>query len=397
MESELNNVLEYIEVNIRKNIKLNEIADFFHYSVSHLSRSFNRYVGMNFNEYINRRRLSLIAIEISKKEKSISYLSDTFGYSSQKYFSTKFKDVFCITPTTYKKGKTFIVLQPIRKIKGENNIMINNLKELCFNVWSKSSDENTLLDAISDIENLILYSKDNSEVTLITYLNEENYSNIFEVKLNLINGLYDVKSIFHVDNKLHNILSLDTDDDGCYVVFEDVKTKKTLKAIFEQGHQPYVIFQTNTTKGFKVVKESSFDMNSMHKKLDILKNEILKLTNEKEIKDFCENDKNLVLMRHFGSEFVFVKLVKQGQAFALNSIYTDMMDKKIMSYHFFTSMADSDEITVVREGEFLNTYVTGELFAKSYILGGDEVVSSIFLKFPSGMSGSGGWDFSSEF
>lgn len=397
MESELNNVLEYIEVNIRRNIKLNEIADLFHYSVSHLSRSFNRYVGMSFNEYINRRRLSLIAIEISKKEKSISYLSDTFGYSSQKYFSTKFKDVFCITPTTYKKGKTFIVLQPIRKIKGENNIMINNLKELCFNVWSKSSDENTLLDAISDIENLILYSKDNSEVTLITYLNEENYSNILEVKLNLINGLYDVKSIFHVDNKLHNILSLDMDDDGCYVVFEDVKTKKTLKAIFEQGHQPYVIFQTNTTQGFKVAQENSFDMNSMHKKLDILKNEILKLTNEKEIKDFCENDKNLVLMRHFGSEFVFVELVKQGQAFALNSIYTDMADKKIMSYHFFSSMGNSDEITVVREGEFLNTYVTGELFAKSYILGGDEVVSSIFLKFPSGMSGSGGWDFSSEF
>lgn len=68
-----------------------------------------------------------------------------------------------------------------------------------------------------------------------------------------------------------------------------------------------------------------------------------------------------------------------------------------MSYHFFSSMAISDEITVFKEGEFLNTYISGELFAKSYILGGDEIVSSVFLKFPSGMRGSGGWDFSSEF
>ena len=400
MKSELNHVLNYIEKNLHSNIKLSEIAELFHYSFSYLSRNFNRYVGMSFNEYVTRRRLSLIALEIRNKKKSMSYLADTFGYSSQKYFSTRFKDFFHITPTSYKKGKTFITLQPIREIKGDENRMINNMKELCFHIWSKSSDENTMLDVVAGLENAIVYSKHNSEVTMITYLTEGDYTNIYEVKLNLINGLYDVKSIFFIENQRHKVKALGKDDESSYVIFEDVNTHKKVKANFEEGHQPYVIFQTDLAKTSNetlLSTDDTFDMKAMYQEIDTLKEKLLELTNEVEVKEFCEKYEDLVLMRYFGSEFVFVKLTKQGKAFSLNSIYTHMIDKKAMSYHFFGSGASSKDIRIAKEGLLLNTYVADELYVKSYILGGDEIISAILLKFPSGMRGNGGWDFSSEF
>lgn len=400
METELNKLLEYIELNIQSDLKLNEITDVFHYSFSHLSRNFNKYVGTSFNDYVNRRRLSLIAIEIRKKQKSISYLADIYGYSSQKYFSTKFKDVFSITPTTYKKGKTFIVLQPIRKIKGEEKYMINNMKELCFHIWEHSTDENSLLDTVAKFKNVLIYKKENSKITLISYFDEGEYTNIYEIDLNLINGLYDVRNIFCVENKLHTLKELDYDENGYFIIFEDKKSKKHLRADFEQGHQPYVIFQTNTVDGFKFMpqeSEDNFDMKIVQIELDNLKKAILSKTNELEIKDLCDKDADLVLMRYFGSEFVLVKLTKQNNIFMLNSIYANMSKKDAMSYHFFKTLVNSEDIKIEKEGNLLNTYVDNKLFSTSYILGGSENVSSIFLKFPSGMSGSGGWDFSAEF
>lgn len=399
MRTELNEVLQYIEEHIHTNIKLEDIASKYHYSQSHISRHFNRYVGMGLNEYINRRKLSLIAEDIRTKDKTISYLADIYGYNSQKYFSTKFKELFHITPSHYRKGQTFIVLQPIRTIQGGNQIMLNTINELCFELWKQSEDENTLLDAINAMNNVILHQKSNSEITMIVYVVEEKYTNIYEVELNLINGLHKKKTLFYSENKLHKLVELGEDDESKYVIFEDHKTKKQLRANFHQGNQPHVIFQTNTIEGYKMPEDNDweFDINQVYKEIDELKETILQTTNEKEIKHLCDKTENLILMRHFGSEFVFVKMVQQGHFFMLVSIYVNMETKFAESYHFLGSGSKSTNITCKKEGMMFQVYTDDKLFSNSYILGGEEVVSSIFLQFPSGMSGSGGWDFSPEF
>jgi AraC-like DNA-binding protein len=399
MKNELNKILQYIEAHIQDNMSLSEIADLHHYSLSHLSRNFNQYVGMGFNDYVNRRKLSLIANDIRSGQKSISYLADIYGYSSQKYFSTKFKDTFSVSPSTYKKGQTFIILQPIRVIQGGQHTMINNANDLCYHLWQHAQDQNTLLDTISTIDNALLYQQNNSGISLLAYFNEGEYTNIYEIDLNLINGLYEKKSVFYVENKLHSIVTMGQEDDKHYVVFKQNATGKELTAYFVESHQPYVIFQTNTVHGFKLpeVTEEDFNMEDAFRTIDALKEQILSMTNVNEIQALCDSTEDLILMRHFGSEFVLVKLIQQKRLYAMVSLYVNMETKIAESYHFFGSVAKSEDITIRKDGTHLQLYIDQELHATSYILGGDEQISDITVRFPSGMSGSGGWDFTPEF
>jgi len=399
MTEQMNRVLEYIEHSLQEEINLTKLAERFHYSKTHLSRMFNLHVGMNLADYINRRRLSVIAVEILKQSKSIGYLANIHGYNSQKYFSKLFKSTFMVTPSTYKKRKKFIVLQGMRILKGEQTMRINDVNELSYHVWSQSVDENTMRDTLESIENAILYEKKESGVTFLTYIDEGEYTCIYEIILNLINGSYEKRHVFYVENKLHTLKRFLQEEDEFAVVFEDKDTKKNLKAYFKQGHQPYVVFQTNTVDGYKFDEEVEDEVNqdTLNALVEKLKNRLKSCMNAEEIKKLCEQEDNLVLMRYFDYEFVLVKLVRQGNFFMLVSIYLDMRRTFAESYYFFGSRTKANKVFIQKNEHILELYMDDQLFAKSYILGGNEKISQIHIEFPSGMSGSGGWDFSDEF
>lgn len=399
MKKEIDKILEYIEEHIREELSLDLLAKQLHYSTTYISRMFNRYVGLGLNEYINRRRLSLVAIDIRRKTKSISYLANYYGFNSQKYFSNMFKKIFGITPSSYQKGNEFIALQAKRIIKGDKNMVINTVKELCKELSNTVADENTLYDKVSEISNVELFDMKDSDVQLVGYFVNEEQSYIYEISLNLMNGLFAQKTIFFVNKKKHSIKAIEKDEEAIVVTFEDIKTKKQIKAILHQGSQPKVIMQTDVQNDLRVYGKypTKVEYDNLMRLVGALKGKIIKQTNTEEIHTLVKEENDLVLLRHFGHEFVFVKLLRGEGFFQLESIYTDMSTKFIESYSFFSSYVDAKHIEMKKRDVSLEVYCDGSLYGKSYIYGGDELTSSIFIKFPSGMSGTGGWDITPEF
>lgn len=399
MKKEINRILDYIEDNICEDLSLEILSKQLHYSNSYISRMFNKYVGLNLNDYINRRRLSLVAVAIKSERKSISYLANHYGFNSQKYFSNVFKRTFGISPSEYQKGNKFITLQPKRIIKGEENMVINSVKEVCLELSNSIDNENSLYDKVSEIDNVELFSMKDSDIQLIGCFSGKEESYIYEISLNLMNGLFVQKTVFIVNSEKHLIKLIDKDDESIFVIFEDIKTRKQIKAMFTQGSQPKVIMNTDIKNDLRVYGKypSKEQYDNMMNIVGDLKERIMKQSNYEEVLELVTKEEDLVLMKNFGSEFVFVKLLKDKEYFQLESIYCDMNNKLIESYSFFSSYVKTKNIEMRKEGLLLEVYCDDVIYGKSYVYGGDELTSSIFIKFPSGMSGTGGWDFSPEF
>ncbi|MFK5884109.1 MAG: AraC family transcriptional regulator [Candidatus Izemoplasma sp.] len=399
MKKEINRILEYIEDNICEDLSLAILSEQLHYSNPYISRMFNKYVGLSLNDYINRRRLSLAAIAIKSERKSIFYLANHYGFNSQKYFSNLFKKTFGIAPLRYRKSNMFITLQPKRFIKGELNMVINSVKDVCIELSKNVDNENSLFDKVSEISNIQLFSMKDSDIQLIGYFSSIEESYIYEISLNLMNGIFVQKTIFIINKVKHVIKSLDKDDEGIFVIIEDKKTNKQIKAVFNQGSQPKVIMHTDIKNDLRVYgkycSKQEYDM--LMTVIGNLKDRIKKQNNSVEIFELVKKEEDLVLLRHFGSEFVFVKLLKDKEYFQLESIYADMNNNLIESYSFFSSYVKAKNIEMRKEGLSIAVYCDNTIYGKSYIYGGDEVTSSIFIKLPSGMSGTGGWDISPKY
>ncbi len=232
---ELNKILEYIEANLNESISLGVLCEKYHYSETHLSRSFNRYVGKSLKEYINKRRLSVIAIELRNNNKSIQFLAHTYGYSSQKYLSNLFKKEFSVTPTEYRNGSRFIKLTPRRTINGGNKMIINNIKEMCVELSHKIDSQESLLDKIGMIDNCELFSQKGGNVKVITYIESDKNIMISELDLNVLTGVFAQKTIFNINKEKHGIKDVYKAGDHLYIDLFDIKTGQTLTAEFYEG------------------------------------------------------------------------------------------------------------------------------------------------------------------
>ena len=100
----MNTTIEYIEANLLNDLSLNDIAHQSNYSKTHMSRMFNKIVGVSLTEYINRRRLTNTALMLKDTDKPIEYISDIYRFGSSKYFSTMFRKEFGISPSMYRRG-----------------------------------------------------------------------------------------------------------------------------------------------------------------------------------------------------------------------------------------------------------------------------------------------------
>lgn len=110
----LNNILDFIEGHLADDLSLERLAGESHYSKTHLSKVFNKIIGLSISEYINKRRISEASVLLYKSNKSVAFVSDVCGYSSPKYFSTLFKKETGLTPQEYRKRKEYMYIYPRR-------------------------------------------------------------------------------------------------------------------------------------------------------------------------------------------------------------------------------------------------------------------------------------------
>lgn len=107
----IDRVLDYMNLNFNEDLTREQLAEKAQVSPEHFSRTFHRYTGYTYSEY-----LTLLRIRESQKKlllgmPKLDDLAQVVGYREGTYLSRKFKEIVGVSPTVYyQKSKRLIVL-----------------------------------------------------------------------------------------------------------------------------------------------------------------------------------------------------------------------------------------------------------------------------------------------
>jgi AraC-like DNA-binding protein len=96
-------IREYLRANLRRNVRLNELAALTGLSKAYVIRSFRRLVGMPPYEWLLQVRIEE-ARKLLRKGRPISELAIDFGFADQSHFHRRFKRITGMTPAAYAEG-----------------------------------------------------------------------------------------------------------------------------------------------------------------------------------------------------------------------------------------------------------------------------------------------------
>lgn len=99
-DTEVQQILAYINENIDKDINIEELSDHFGMSARTLSRIFHN-SGIRFSSYLNYQRITR-AIELyADGERSFQEIAYDVGYTSPNHFNRVFKEMMGMSPSTF--------------------------------------------------------------------------------------------------------------------------------------------------------------------------------------------------------------------------------------------------------------------------------------------------------
>lgn len=81
------------------------------YSEYHTTRKFREISGMQFRDYLRRRKLAFALKEVRDSEKSILDIAFDYGFSSHEAFTRAFKKTYGMTPGEYRKNPRPVLLR----------------------------------------------------------------------------------------------------------------------------------------------------------------------------------------------------------------------------------------------------------------------------------------------
>ena len=105
--SNIEQAIAYIQKHFASDISLISIANMCSVSPEHFSRMFKKETGFGFNKYLNLLRLqSSYAMLKQSNHITISEVATKCGFSDSNYFSTKFKELYGISPKKMQTAQT---------------------------------------------------------------------------------------------------------------------------------------------------------------------------------------------------------------------------------------------------------------------------------------------------
>lgn len=113
----IQNILDYIENNLKTEINTTELCYMARYSHVHFCRLFSHYVGLSPGEYITRRRLIHAVYDMSNRMTKVD-IALSYGFETYAGFYKAFKREFNCSPSEF-----------IKSYKGEKPYRINILQE----------------------------------------------------------------------------------------------------------------------------------------------------------------------------------------------------------------------------------------------------------------------------
>ena len=100
----VNDAVHFIDKNLSMKLKIKEIAKSLFVSQNTLSAKFKQEIKMPLGKYIDNRCLYQARELLLNRELSVLDVSEKLGFYDQFYFSRRFKALFHVTPTAYKKN-----------------------------------------------------------------------------------------------------------------------------------------------------------------------------------------------------------------------------------------------------------------------------------------------------
>ena len=94
----------YIEQYYMLDLDLDKVASICGYSPSYFSRSFRKYFGINFVQYLQQVRLENAKQLLKSSTMTVAEISEKTGFQSLSYFSTIFKRETGVSPNQYRIG-----------------------------------------------------------------------------------------------------------------------------------------------------------------------------------------------------------------------------------------------------------------------------------------------------
>ncbi len=130
-------IIEYIETNLTGELDFGIMASKMNLSIYEFRRIFSFIVGCPISEYIRKRKLSLAATEIAaSNKKSISEISEKYGYTNQSAFTRAFYEQHGISPSECMHGTHSINLftrpEFSIRISGRENVPFTIKKSASF-------------------------------------------------------------------------------------------------------------------------------------------------------------------------------------------------------------------------------------------------------------------------
>ncbi|MFT3982907.1 MAG: AraC family transcriptional regulator [Lachnospiraceae bacterium] len=104
-QARLQIMLQYIHENYQSNITLEKLTQEISLSKSSILKIFNKYVHMSPIDYVIQYKLKQAARLLDTTENNVSAIAQSIGFDNVGYFCRKFKEVFKLTPSQYRKSK----------------------------------------------------------------------------------------------------------------------------------------------------------------------------------------------------------------------------------------------------------------------------------------------------
>lgn len=96
-------VISYIDVYFPTGIRMQELADIVHLSVSQLTRLFRAETGMSVSEYIRRKRIDMAKELLMKTDLRIHEIAGRIGMDELSYFGKVFREETGMTPREFRE------------------------------------------------------------------------------------------------------------------------------------------------------------------------------------------------------------------------------------------------------------------------------------------------------
>ncbi len=96
-------MVDWIEENITEDATLEKMSSYVGYSSYYCSAKFHEITGISFKLYLNKRKLSLAALDLLESSDRIIDIAFRYGFSSHEAFTRSFFREFELSPSKFRR------------------------------------------------------------------------------------------------------------------------------------------------------------------------------------------------------------------------------------------------------------------------------------------------------